>query len=329
MPDVSQTSCGSQSRLFQSHPLTPNCHSSYTSFACQNRSLLDQNTPNYLTFSILMLFIMLHEYVQIRSNCLIIYELSEYPNKRSKNALSNQITYTGIVTSGSKKRMLTALDLLVQRAPIQHVYSDTLDSFFKFRLNFVTLTLTNSAHTVSASEASKSLLEPWLRYFRRKFNMKDYLWKAELQQNGQIHYHLATRTYLPHRYVRWKWNNLAKKEGLLVEYVKQYGNYNPPSTEVKSILSVRDAKSYIAKEFAKKQQNKISVKGKVWDCSDTLKRGYFSDMLDNNTFFKLSKGINEAKVKMIMLDKCKVFVTSEPYKYISSTLSQKYFHHIN
>lgn len=267
---------------------------------------------------------MRHEYLQIRSNCLLIYELSEFPHRPKKEHILNQKAYNGTLTDGGRKRLLTALDIMVQRTGKHWVYSQEKEKWFPFRLNFVTLTLTNSTKVITAKEGHRDLLKPWLRYMRDKCDLGDYVWKAEQQKNGQLHYHLGTGTFLPQNLVRWKWNKEAKKAGLLEKFAKQYGHFNPPSTEVLSIVHVQDAKSYIAKEFAKTCQNQNQMGGKVWDCSSTLKRGYYSEILTNETNEKLRKGIQAGAIKVKQAEKCKILITNEPRKYLSPQVESRY-----
>ena len=161
---------------------------------------------------------------------------------------------------------------------------------------------------------------------KRKQGLNDYLWKAELQQNGQLHYHIGTSTYLPQNIVRWKWNKDCKSAGLLDAFAHKYGHFNPPSTEVKSIIHVQDAKSYIAKEFAKKETRIQQVGGKVWDCNEELKRGYFSTELTGEVYWKLHEAIKKKQViqKNLMEAKCAIILTPEPKKFLSQQILSSY-----
>ena len=257
-----------------------------------------------------------------------MYELSDLPHRGKIEDFKGEKTYSGTVTEDTKKRMLCALDLLVQRAKPQQIFSQKTELWWPFKYNFITLTVTNSGRIIDAKEGNKILLEPWLRYMRNKCGLKDYVWKAEMQTNGQLHYHIASSTYLPQNFVRWKWNKTCKEAELLNTFARTYGHFNPPSTEVTHIRNVRDAKAYISKEFAKKNQNTISLKGKIWDCNDTLKRGYYSGEMDSNSFFKIQGGIEAKQIIKKIAEKCTIFITPTPLQFLSETLKQNAFNHI-
>lgn len=57
-------------------------------------------------------------------------------------------------------------------------------------------------------------LNSWLTSLRQAFGLKNYLWVAEYQRNGTIHFHLAIKEFLPITAV----NNLMKK--LLHYYIR-------------------------------------------------------------------------------------------------------------
>lgn len=271
------------------------------------------------------------EFLQVRSNCLLKYIVSDAPHRGRLEDLQKEKSYGGTVTAGAKKRMLTALDFLVQRSPKQRIFNQTTEKFFDFRLNFITLTVTNSKRLIEAHEAYEALLSKTLIYFKRKFGVKDYLWKAEKQKNGQIHYHIASNTFLPQNFVRWKWNKVCKEEGLLDTFAKQYGHFNPASTEVTSIVHVQDAKAYIAKEFAKKEGKDYVVKGKVWDANDELKRKMFSENMTAETFYKIQGGVlrKEIIVKSLEDSRCELYLTPSPEKYLSDKMKARYKEYIS
>lgn len=263
---------------------------------------------------------------------MLKYEVSDAPHRGRLEDLQKEKAYGGTVTEGAKKRMLTALDFLVQRSPKQRIYNQTSEKFFDFRLNFITLTVTNSQRLIEAHEAYETLLSKTLLYFKRKFGVKDYLWKAEKQQNGQIHYHLASNTFIPQNFVRWKWNKVCKEAGLLDTFAKQYGTFNPASTEVTSIVHVQDAKSYIAKEFAKKEGiQDIEIKGKVWDSNDELKRKMFTENLTAETFYKIKGGVlrKEIIVKKLADSRCELYITPKPETYLSDKMKARYKEYIS
>lgn len=52
-----------------------------------------------------------------------------------------------------------------------------------------------------ADKEARECLNTWLTRCRTKYNLKNYLWVAERQKNGTIHFHLITNNYMPIREV--------------------------------------------------------------------------------------------------------------------------------
>src|SRR5699024_7254789 len=130
------------------------------------------------------------------------------------------------ITPGAKKRLSKAISLLVQASPEKWIYNQVTKKNQHHKLSFITLTLPNVDKAKDASFTHKYLLQPMLRILRNKYKMKMYVWKAELQKNESIHYHITTDLFLPWEQLRQHWNAILLKNGLLDAFQKQYGHDN-------------------------------------------------------------------------------------------------------
>jgi hypothetical protein len=138
----------------------------------------------------------------------------------------------------------------------------------RFRLNFITLTL--SAKQVHSDQVlKKELLDRFLTLLRRKHGLRNYIWKAERQKNGNIHFHIITDTYLHFKEAQTLWNSLQAKLGYIQAYAKNTGKKNPPSTEVKAVRKLRKMQGYIAKYIMKDDTEK-PINGRLWYASASL-----------------------------------------------------------
>lgn len=215
-------------------------------------------------------------FYQVRSNSVLIYELPiERHGRRHTLTPALTPTYSGAVTPHARRRLMCALDVLVQRSPTKQVWSPKSGEWYDYKLSFITLTIADQKN-VSVATAYEKLLREWLRYMKRKQGLKDYVWKAEYQRRGQVHYHVGTNCYIPWETVRWRWNQLQYRAGMLDDFARRYKHTNPNSTDVHSMRNVADCYAYIGKEMCKGVQNQKTTKGKIWDCSTELKKGRFS-----------------------------------------------------
>lgn len=265
-------------------------------------------------------------YLQIRSNAIVVYWLPlNHFGKRHQLKLP---TYSGKVNSHVKRRMVSALDVMVQRADAAAAAAaEKFGTEKRLVMNFVTLTIAQKQN-LSVSECYKKLLSKWLRYMKSKQGMTDYVWKAEYQKRGQVHYHVAVDKFIDWRVVRWKWNQLQRRERMLDDFAKKYGHFNPNSTDIHAMKSVVNCLDYIAKEMCKDIQNQKVTKGKVWDCSESLKRGRFSDELRQENMNLLDDALQHGFATEVKAENCVVVKLREPLKVLTENQRSQYFSHI-
>ena len=227
---------------------------------------------------------MLRQCVQVRSNGLIIFEQPDSMSHQRYNLRELETNqYSGVMTQHARKRLGCAIDILVQRNPGRRIFNPISETYHDFQLNFITLTVPNHKY-ITASFGYEKLLGKWIRYMRDKYGLKEYLWKAELQQNQQPHWHITTNEFIPWPVIRWKWNSLMKQEGLLNRYAQQNGNFNPNSTDIHCVDEVVDFQKYLSKELCKTQFHKVAngdpVKDVRWCRDEKIYRGYMYEEID-------------------------------------------------
>lgn len=98
----------------------------------------------------------------------------------------------------------------------------------KYLCTFITLTLQGKQEHTD-DELTKGLINPLMSYARKYFGVRYYIWKKELQKNGNLHFHLVTDRFIDHKALRKAWNRLCnrgKVNGIKTPftYVDQYRN---------------------------------------------------------------------------------------------------------
>lgn len=266
-------------------------------------------------------------YLQIRSNTLYQYNQSENTGRFTRlmqSELAKNIawlkdeegniikrpTYSGILSPGAKKRLTKAIEYMVMASPHKTIINPTNGKKQGFKLSFITLTVHSPERNIQGKEAHKNLLEPFLQWMRRKFGCCLYLWKAELQKRGQLHYHITSDVFIPYDELERKWNSLQAKHGYLETYLKKHGHVNAPSTEIRSVRKIKNIGGYLIKEIAKSFQNTESIGGKVWDCSMNLKScKYYTTLADSGYSDRINKMVREKEIIQVKSgsDHCRIF----------------------
>ena len=78
-------------------------------------------------------------------------------------------------------------------------------------LTFITLTLTSKQ--VYEDSSYNKLLNIWLTRMRKDYKNFEYLWVAEKQKNGNIHYHIVTNTYVSISKCNYYWCLILQNSG--------------------------------------------------------------------------------------------------------------------
>lgn len=246
--------------------------------------------------------------------------------------LATREKYQGYVSPGAKKRMKKAITLLLQSTPYTYKWNPVIQKVVSHKISFITLTMPNSDKSKDNKYCQKNLLEPILREFRRNYGMKSYIWKLELQENGNIHYHITTDFIISHNVLRKKWNKLLDRNKMLEGFKSLYGHDNPNSTDIHSVQNVRNLEAYLVKYICKESQNESKIGGKIWDCSLNLKQAdYFKMELDTKTALMIRELQKARQVatqyfeKAIWID----FKTSDFYSFFQDNIQSDFFQHLN
>lgn len=272
--------------------------------------------------------------VQVRSNCLVFYQQPVMTWRSSKGAAGAMQTggagaagtYSGQVTEGAVKRIRKAVDILLQISPNTRIYNPVTSTIHDFRLNFITLTISD-ARPVNAKEGYQKLLGPWLQAMRRRAGLRDYVWKAELQARGQLHYHVTSNTFIDLTTIRQTWNQLQRKAGTSREFAKKYHHWNPNSIDVHAVHKINDIGAYLSKYLEKgvsKSSQSATLNGKVWDCSTKCKGKRFSAMASNEILDNCIREEANGNAQIIHLDKCTIVKTTNPVKLLSQSVANDY-----
>lgn len=275
-------------------------------------------------------------HIQVRSNALVYYSTPEKRFTYKRHDLTKLSTYTGTVTDSAAARIKRTVDVFLQQSPERIIFNTASQTENLFRLSFITLTI--SKHSPVSAKESHKALKVFLQHFkappRRKAiseQLKSYLWKCELQARGQIHYHVTANSFLHWAEIRRVWNGIQDRRGWLEDYRQAYGKSDPNSTDVHAVYKVKDIQAYLSKYLSKTGKKDVSeygfgvpvfepkIDGKVWDCSNDLKRKRFAIELDYDTEDRITEGISHREIKQLSFDRCEVFCTDAPTRYLSNS----------
>jgi hypothetical protein len=272
--------------------------------------------------------------MQLRPGCILLYDQFDgYRKSRDGaqtlnfNSKEKPEKYTGKLNEKSKSKLRFALNLLVAQAKWKQVENPTTGKMYKFKVNFITLTLSAPQREVSDKVIKSKMLFPWIRTMRDSHGLRSYVWRAERQKNGNIHFHFTTDTYIPYDSIRDSWNFQQAKFHFIDEFRRKNKSAYPNSTDVHSVMNVRNLASYLVKYMSKDEKGLETIEGKVWDCSTNLKtteRVCFE--IDGPTFKMVDSILASKKFRSFDNDHCRIVALSEKdmRSYLPAKMTREY-----
>lgn len=217
-------------------------------------------------------------YVSIQHKKLVTYSIpverkssNRYQFANKENGVDSIAYNTGKLSHGARKRLKQSIELLIDISPKKWFTVPSTGKRFQFQITFLTLTMSSPTKEIPDKTITKTLLEPFLQILRRKYKCKSYVWRAEKQKNGNLHFHITTNEYIPYDQVRDDWNRVQNKLGLIDQFESKHKHRNPNSTDIHSVRGIRDLARYMVKYMSKEVPEDQKVFCKHWDCSKDLK----------------------------------------------------------
>lgn len=144
------------------------------------------------------------------------------------------------MSSTSKRKISDSFALIDKLSTPKTIFQKNGKNIYNFRCAFVTLTLpTPQSH--SDTEIKSKCLNQFLTIMRQRFGLRNYVWKAELQKNDSIHFHIVWDLYIHHQAVRYYWNQALELLGYVSDYQKKFNTMSLQDYATYRNLSVPDA----------------------------------------------------------------------------------------
>jgi hypothetical protein len=260
--------------------------------------------------------------VQVRSHSLVLYAYAcpPLPHKRADFVAP---TYTGTVTASTMRRIRRTVDVLLQWSPAKTVWNPITLGPCTFRLTFLTLTI-SATELICHRAAYREGLGPFLDWLRRK-GVDHYIWKAELQARGQIHYHITCNRFIRYDEVRNEWNRLQGKAGWLNGFRAKHRHSNPNSTDIHAVSRVQRLDLYLSKYIAKADKTG-KIQGKVWGCSRSLMAAKpFSVDRDVTEDQAIEVAVRQRLAQVLKFDNCSIVDTATPVTLLTQNHQAQYY----
>jgi hypothetical protein len=193
--------------------------------------------------------------LRIHPNNLVLfsqYHYSNYTPSFSSHSLLNlksNFNHNNLSVQ-AKRKMTKAIHYLLYTASEKTAFNNKTKSSFKFKVNMVTLTL--SSEQVHSDQLLKSVcLNQLLIELKSHYSVRNYVWKCEYQQNGNLHFHILTDKFIPWQELQNRWNRIQNKLGYVDRISFTPKHKQPNSVDVHSLRKVSNIASYCTKYMVK------------------------------------------------------------------------------
>ena len=262
-----------------------------------------------------------------------LYSLHEKKSK-AQNILLKKL---GTLSANQMRTCKKAVENMVNTVLLNH------DKRIHYKdqpyIAFVTLTLPIKQH--HTDKVFRKMLVRFVENLTKTYNVKHYVWKAEPQKNGNIHFHLLIDRWTPKEAIQKLWNKQLETYGYISEYkrirkIKGLSENNPPSTKIHSLEKVTNTVSYIMKYMTKQEFGKRQIIGKIWGCANITKRLQYPKFYDSEIFFdQVQKLVSKDYLKLLVKDDYINVFVGKVFKYLSIYYKKtwnavkKHYNHFN
>lgn len=182
--------------------------------------------------------------------------------KGSNSKYGLSVQHEGEVSRNACAKIRNAVLWLEASAKWKWCYSKQSDKWFRWKLNFIHLTVPYQG--TKSDKFVKKILNRFFLYAYRKTGMKSYIWKAEPQQRGDIHFHITSDCFIWKKTLQNIWNGCLRYYGLIGTHA------DPPSTRVHPTHNIVNMANYLIKYMTKNDKDKRIIEGRLWGCSRNL-----------------------------------------------------------
>jgi len=229
-------------------------------------SIVPEDVPNILKRSDL--------HGRIENERLIIYKGRDnikHGRKRKKTVEDNlqKRKYNGTLSAAARKYVMKKSKIWVETILNYNNENKHFRQIRKSHPVFITLTLpTRQRH--QDTEIKRKCLVPFLDKLRYNNDIKYYLWRAERQKNGNIHFHIIIDKYISRATIHRFWTTCLDRLNYMKEYNKKHPNKSDFTVKLGS-LSNPNVYVYYLLKYCLKSDDTQKIQGHVWGMSDELR----------------------------------------------------------
>lgn len=228
--------------------------------------------------------------------CPIQLNRKKLGNEAMKNLADKR--FKGVISMPAVKKIGKIIDTWQSMLYLAKKHKFNYKNNKNKKMALITLTLSDKQKH-DDNFIKRNMLGQFLQVLKRKNKLANYLWKAEYQKNGNIHFHIVVDVYVDWRKIKHAWNNIQMMYGYLDKYREEFGHFNANSTDIHRCKEVKNVKKYICKYLCKRGEERENA-GRIWGCSEELKSIHPVEFLmtpELNNAFRYFETLKDTRIK--------------------------------
>lgn len=158
--------------------------------------------------------------------------------------------YNGFVSSQSARQIRKKLDSWFECIAINAAHYHGKHNPKHSKITFATLTLpADQVH--DDREIKRKCLMPFIQQLSRVAEVDQWFWKAEPQENGNVHFHILMDRYVRKEVLDSLWFAAMDRLGYIDRYADKHGKEMPPMCNIKVCPDDTSLISYVMKYVSK------------------------------------------------------------------------------
>jgi len=219
-------------------------------------------------------FVQLPPVVKLYDDMIVVYNnpdsiKTRNYNENSLDNLRSKEEYKAVVSSTRKRKIKEIICAWHNCCIVYNRCMPKASQFDRRKIAMLTLTLP-AAQVHDDREIKRKIFQPFLQELRRLYGLELYLWRAEPQVNGNIHFHVLLDIYIPYLQLKVLWDKFLNVLGYVSRFKQKNPNKNNPSVNIVGTRTKNNSYRYLF-DYACKENGKRKLKGAVWGCSDKLR----------------------------------------------------------
>lgn len=204
--------------------------------------------------------------LKITPTYAVAYYRPVNPYSPSASVLPKLNKPQGNVSRKASTKIKNSVNWMLYVTDKKKVFSIKENKEFYFYLNFITLTLP-SKQRHSDDFIKREMLVPFIQWLTKTQGAYMWLWKAEAQCNGNIHFHITTHVFVHWKSIRAKWNYICAKHGYVKMFQDGSNDKGDAATQVKAAKNPNQVGGYLSKYIGKDDRYKVAprkMKKRKW-----------------------------------------------------------------